>query len=91
MWDPVNRYHVVFSEKARSEFMELRRSSACILVSWIGEYLEGCKNPRARGRSLTGEVSRWRYHVGKYRLLAEIEKDRIVILSVCYDLERSGK
>lgn len=80
-------YPVVFSEKSKSEFIQLRRSSTCILISWITEYLEGCKNPRVRGRSLTGEGNRWRYQVGKYRILAEIEKDRIVILSFRYELE----
>ena len=75
-------YTVIFSENGRSDVIELRRSSACIILSWISEYLEGCNNPRVRGRSLTGEVNHWRYKIGKYRVLAEIEEDEIVILAI---------
>lgn len=75
-------YKVVFSKKAQLEFRDLRRSTACILLSWISEYLEDCSNPRIRGRSITGEANRWKYGVGKYRVLAEIEDERIVILDV---------
>lgn len=61
----MKKYQVYFSARGRSDFLELRRSSACIIASWITEYLESCTNPRIRGRSLTGEVSRWRYQIGR--------------------------
>lgn len=78
----MKEYQVHFSERGRSDFMDLRRSAACIIASWFSEYLDGRKNPRTRGRSLTGEVSRWRYRIGKYRVLAEIEEGSVVILAI---------
>ena len=52
-----------------------------------------CTNPRQHGKGLTSNRSgQWRYRIGDYRLLAEIQEDKIIILileighrSVIYD------
>ena len=39
------------------------------------------ENPRIKGKPLTGDLKGlWRYRVGDYRILAEIQDDKIVIL-----------
>ena len=39
------------------------------------------ENPRIKGKVLTGDLKGlWRYRVGDYRILAEIQGDKIVIL-----------
>lgn len=75
-------YHVRLSERGRANVLDLRRSSACILLSWLTEHLEDCKDPRAWGESLAGGAGRWKYKVGRYRLLAEIGAKTITILAV---------
>ncbi|MBQ3451469.1 MAG: type II toxin-antitoxin system RelE/ParE family toxin [Selenomonadaceae bacterium] len=49
-------------------------------------YFEGCENPRAKGKALEGEwEGYWRYRVGNYRLVAEIQDDKIIILIINVD------
>lgn len=40
-------------------------------------------DPRSRGRGLSGNlVGYWRYRVGDYRVLADIQDDRLVIIGI---------
>lgn len=45
--------------------------------------MQGCDNPRSKGKGLTANRSgEWRYRIGDYRLITEIQDDKIVILVV---------
>lgn len=73
-------YHVVYTEKAIKELKKLDKFTQKIIISWIGKNLEGCENPRGHGKSLTANrKGQWRYRIGDYRLLCEIEDDKIII------------
>ena len=54
------------------------------IVTWIRRNLEGCDNPRLHGKGLTANRSsgQWRYRIGDYRLIADIQDDIVVILIV---------
>ncbi|MBC1353866.1 type II toxin-antitoxin system RelE/ParE family toxin [Listeria innocua] len=44
-------------------------------------YLYGSDNPRHHGKSLVGNrVGQWRYRVGDYRLIAEIQDNEVIVL-----------
>lgn len=74
-------FRVEFTEKALKALKKLDRYTALLITAWIRKNLEGCTNPRQHGKGLVGDKSgQWRYRVGDYRLLAEIQDDRIVIL-----------
>lgn len=52
-----------------------------IIVKWLQKHLENCENPRLYGKSLKGDRSnQWRYRVGKYRIIADIQDDQVLIL-----------
>lgn len=52
-------------------------------MAWIRKNLEGCDNPRVHGRGMSANrAGQWRYRVGDYRLIAEIEDEKIVNLIV---------
>lgn len=54
---------------------------AALILGWIRKNLEGCDNPRTHGKGVTANRSgEWRYRVGDYRLLAEIQDGKLVIL-----------
>lgn len=75
------KYKVEFTEKALKQLKKMDRHTAALILGWIRKNLEGCENPRQHGKGLTADKSeQWRYRIGDYRLLAEIEDDRIVIL-----------
>ena len=74
-------YHVEFTKTALKELKKMDRYNASMILGWIRKNLEGCEDPRQHGKGLTANRSgQWRYRVGDYRLLAEIQEDKIVIL-----------
>ena len=73
--------HVEFSRRALKDIKKLDKSTAALILVWIRKNLEGCENPRAHGKGLTANHSgEWRYRVGDYRLLAEIQDGKLVII-----------
>ena len=79
------KYKVEFTQRALKDLKKLDRHTAALILGWIRKNLEGCENPRLYGKGLTANRSgQWRYRVGDYRLLAQIEdnKIRILILSI---------
>lgn len=74
-------YHVEFSVSALRELKKLDKSTAALILGWIRKNLENCEDPRLHGKGLTANRSgEWRYRVGDYRILAEIQDARILIL-----------
>ena len=75
------RYTVEFTERALKDLKKLDRHTAALILGWIRKNLENCENPRQHGKGLTANKSgQWRYRVGDYRLLAEIEDSKVKIL-----------
>ncbi|EGK61093.1 plasmid stabilization system protein [Centipeda periodontii DSM 2778] len=76
-------YRVVFSAQAKKALKKLDRHVYAMIVTWIRRNLEGCDNPRLHGKGLTANRSgQWRYRIGDYRLIADIQDDIVVILIV---------
>lgn len=74
-------YHVELTEQARKALKKMDKQTAKLITAWLRKNLEGCTNPRQHGKPLTANrKGQWRYRVGDYRLIAEIQEDRIVIL-----------
>ena len=74
-------YRVEFTKTALKELKKLDKSVALLLLGWVRKNLEGCNDPRIHGKSLTGDKKgQWRYRVGDYRLIADIQDEKIVIL-----------
>lgn len=78
--DSPTRYRVELTSKARKQLKKMDRFDARILATWIKNNLDGCTDPRASGKALTGNHSgEWRYRVGSYRILALIHDDVVTI------------
>ena len=75
------RYTVEYSQRAVKDLKKLDRHTAGLLLGWIEKNLMNCENPRRHGKGLTANRSgQWRYRVGDYRILADIQDKKIVIL-----------
>ena len=75
------RYTVEYTKQAIKSLKKLDRQTAALIIGWIEKNLIGCEDPRAHGKGLTSNRSgQWRYRVGDYRILADIQDERIVIL-----------
>ena len=77
----MSKYTVEFTKEALRQLKKLDQYTAMMIVAWVRKNLKGCENPRRHGGGLTANRSgQWRYRVGDYRLIAEIQDSRIVIL-----------
>ena len=82
----MSKYHVNYSKEAKKIMNKLDTSINLRITKWIDENLEGCENPRSRGKALKGNLhGNWRYRVGNYRIIAKIEDDKILITVVDVD------
>ena len=74
-------YHVEFTKNALKQLKKMDKSSASLILGWIRKNIEGCDNPRIHGKGLTANRSgQWRYRVGDYRIITEIEDDKVIVL-----------
>lgn len=79
-------YHVELSTKAEKAINRLDEQVKVRISDWLQENLEGCENPRIKGIALKGKLAgKWRYRVGGYRIVAEIQDDKVIILIVDVD------
>lgn len=75
------RFKVAFTKEALKSLKKLDKGVAHLIASWIRKNLEGCTDPRAHGKGLVANRSgQWRYRIGDYRLLCEIQDEQILIL-----------
>ena len=76
-------YQVVFSESVVKELKKLDKQTARVIKNWIARNLQGVVDPRLQGKPLKGKLHGiWRYRIGEYRLFAEIQDDRLIILLI---------
>ncbi len=75
------KFRIVFTEKARKQLKKLDNYEALLIIGWLRKNLEGCENPRSKGKGLVGNHGgEWRYRVGNYRIIADIQDDKVIIL-----------
>ena len=76
-------YQVRYSKKAQKQIKKLDKSVQRFLFSWIDKHIDGSDNPRQLGKGLSGNHAReWRYRIGDYRLICDIEDDKLIILAL---------
>ena len=75
------KYDVEYSKTAMNTIKKMDSSTSNLIRTWIEKNLMNTENPRIKGKALTGDLKGlWRYRVGDYRILAEIQDNKIVIL-----------
>ena len=74
---------VEVSDFAEKQLSKLDRPVQNRLLDWLDDRIEGCKNPRHFGEPLRGDMAGlWRYRVGDYRIICEIQEQRLVVLAL---------
>ena len=77
------RYEVQYSERALRELKKMDKYTRQMIYSWIDKNINGCEDPRQRGKGLTANRSgQWRYRIGDYRLICQIQDAQLVILAL---------
>ena len=77
------KYRVEFTKEALKQLKKLDPSIAALIIGWLRKNIDNCDNPRVHGKALSSNhKGQWRYRVGDYRILAEIEDDKVLVLVI---------
>ena len=75
------KYTVEYTPRAIKDLKKLDKQTAALILAWIEKNLINSENPFQHGKGLTANHGgEWRYRIGDYRILAEIQNEKIVIL-----------
>ena len=83
-------WRVEFLESAGRSLAKLGREEQRRIIKFVRERLEGEEDPRRIGKPMQGNhAGRWRYRVGDYRLVCNIEDGKLLVLVLAVG-HRSG-
>ena len=72
---------VEIGDVAERQLRKLDRQVQKRILDWLDDRIEGCKNPRHFGEPLKGDKAGfWRYRIGDYRVLCDIQNKHVVVL-----------
>ena len=75
------KYKVIFTEKAKKQLKKMDKYTAALIIGWLEKNIENCENPRVHGKGLVENKSeQWRYRIGNYRVICEIQDENIIVL-----------
>ena len=73
-------YHLNYSKRAVNQLQEIEDS--IVIDKWLEDNIDS-KDPRRHGKALTGDTEGlWRYKIGEYRVLCQIEDDKVIVLDI---------
>ena len=76
-------YSVETTPKFDKEFKKLDNYTQRMIKAWIEKNLVDCLDPRQHGKGLTANrTGQWRYRIGDYRLICQIEDSKLIILAL---------
>lgn len=76
-------YSVETTARFDKEFKKLDKYTQRMIKGWIDKNLIGCEDPRRHGKGLTANRGgQWRYRIGDYRLICQINDGKLVILAL---------
>ena len=80
---PRRSWRVEISRSAEKQIQKLNRTAQESIVRFLRERVQAADNPRQWGKPLHGDKGGlWRYRVGDYRLICEIQDERVTVLVV---------
>ena len=76
-------WRVEFDNRARKELRKLDVATQDRILKWMRDNLSTDNDPRRMGSSLKGRMKGlWRYRVNDYRIICQIQDDKVLILVV---------
>ena len=74
-------YQVEFEKGAQKTLKKMDKHQSLLIMGWIKKNLVNCTDPRQYGKGLVANrLGEWRYRIGDYRLIADINDETITIL-----------
>ena len=76
-------FHLGFSEEAMESLRHIDPTQRNRIVKWLEKNVDGSDNPRRTGKLHTGNhAGLWRYRVGDYRIICDIQDGLLLVLVV---------
>ncbi len=77
-------WQIDYTDTALKQLRKLDRQVARRIVDFMDERVAGTEDPRASGKALTGPSleSYWRYRVGDFRIICDIQDARLRVLVI---------
>ncbi len=83
MASPSRTWRIEITRTAEKQIQKLSRGAQESIIQFLRERVQTADNPRQLGKPLHGDKGGlWRYRVGDYRLICDIQDERITILVV---------
>lgn len=74
---------IEYTDTARNQLGKLDKKIARRIVDYMDRRVAGSEDPRSAGRALTGLLGDlWRYRVGDYRVICDIQDTALRVLVV---------
>jgi mRNA interferase RelE/StbE len=79
---------IEFDERAEKQLSKTGKTDALRIRKFLRERVEGTEDPRRPGKALVGAEYKnlWRYRVGDYRILCNLQDNRLVVSSSKSDI-----
>lgn len=76
-------YRLDIDKKALKKLKKLDTPTRKQILSWLAKNIENTTNPRQHGKALKANLAGyWRYRVENYRIICDIQDDKLVVLAV---------
>ena len=73
---------IKYSRNSLKSLKKMDKQFARRIVDYLDDKVAVLDDPRILGKSLKGELGEfWRYRVGDYRVLCEIQDEKVIILA----------
>jgi mRNA interferase RelE/StbE len=74
-------WRVEISRTAEKQISKLDRVVQSSILQFLRENVQSAADPRQFGKPLRGDKKGlWRYRIGNYRIICDIQDDRVVVL-----------
>jgi len=76
-------WRIELTASAEKSLSKLDRTAAKRIATFLRERVARADDPRSSGKALAGQLAGlWRYRVGDYRVICQIEDGKLLILVV---------
>ncbi len=85
----INCWRLEMSKEADKAFGRLDKPVKQRIINFLADRVLPTNNPRLFGKALVGKLAGyWSYRIGDYRVIADIQDNRLIILVVDIDHRR---
>jgi len=76
------KWRVFFDPAAEKQFSKLGRTAQQEIEKYIAKNLESEEDPRRYGKPFLSVRNAWRYRVGDYRFVCQMQNDKLIVLVI---------